>query len=163
MFGFGKKKVTVELQAPFAGQVATIADVPDPAFSGKMLGDGFAVAPQSTSGSLLVCAPATGTLQMVFKTGHAFSVKTTEGLDVLVHIGLDTVELKGEGFTVLTQQGETVTAGQPIIEVDLALLKQKGKNVITPVVLSEKSQVAEVHAITGAVSQGDTVATVTMA
>ncbi|EPD68635.1 PTS system, N-acetylglucosamine-specific IIBC component [Corynebacterium pyruviciproducens ATCC BAA-1742] len=159
----GEKEVTVELQAPFAGQAATIADVPDPTFSGKMLGDGFAVAPQSTSGSLLVCAPAAGTLQMVFKTGHAFSVKTTEGLDVLVHIGLDTVELKGEGFTVLTQQGEQVTAGQPIIEVDLARLKQKGKNLITPVVLSEKSQVAEVHAITGAVSQGDTVATVTMA
>lgn len=163
MFGFGKKKVTVALHAPFAGQAAPIANVPDPAFSGKMLGDGFAVAPSSSDGTLVVCAPAAGTLSMVFKTGHAFSVTTPEGLDVLVHVGLDTVELKGEGFTPLASQGDTVTAGQPIIEVDLPLLKAKGKNTITPVVLSNKDQVGSVQLTTGSVDVDSVVATVTMA
>ena len=93
----------------------------------------------------------------------AFAVTTAEGLDVLVHIGLDTVELKGEGFTVLAAQGQTVAAGQPVIEVDLSLLREKGRNPVTPVVMSNKKQVGSISLATGQVAQGDVTATVTLA
>lgn len=163
MFGFGKKSTSVDLQAPFAGEAVPVTEVPDPVFSGKMLGEGYAVIPRDDAPSLTVCAPAAGTLTTVFKTGHAFAVATAEGLDVLVHIGLDTVELKGEGFTVLTAQGQTVAAGQPVIEVDLSLLREKGRNPVTPVVMSNKKQVGSISLATGQVAQGDVTATVTLA
>lgn len=164
MFGFGKKStsVSVDLQAPFAGEVVEVTEVPDPVFAGKMLGEGFAVIPLADAPSVTVCAPAAGHLGTLFKTGHAFAVTTAEGLDILVHIGLDTVELKGEGFTALAAQGDEVTAGQPIIEVDLALLREKGKNPITPVVMSNKKQVAGVEVTTGGTDAGVAVATVTL-
>lgn len=164
MFGFGKKSpTTVDLQSPFAGEVVAVTDVPDPVFSGKMLGEGFAVIPLIDAPSVTVCAPAAGRLATLFKTGHAFAVTTAEGLDILVHIGLDTVELKGEGFRPLVAQGEDVSAGQPIIEVDLALLRERGKNPITPVVMSNKKQVAGVDISTGEVAASAAVATVTLA
>ncbi|MDD7465147.1 MAG: PTS glucose transporter subunit IIA [Actinomycetaceae bacterium] len=147
MFGFGKKKI--EFVAPFDGNVVPVSEVPDPMFAGKMLGDGYAVIPSDDAEKLTVVAPAEGTLVKVFKTGHAFSMKTTAGVEVLVHIGLETVELKGEGFTVLHESG-SVTAGTPIVEVDLSVVRGAGLNPITIVVFTKKGQVAELAVNAGA-------------
>lgn len=147
MFGFGKKKI--EFVAPFAGTVVPVSEVPDPMFAGKMLGDGYAVIPHDDADQLAVVAPADGTLVKVFKTGHAFSMKTAEGVEVLVHIGLETVELKGQGFTILQESG-SVTAGTPLVEVDLAAVREAGLNPITIVVFTKKGQIADVAVKAGA-------------
>ncbi|WP_270975113.1 PTS glucose transporter subunit IIA [Trueperella sp.] len=161
MFGLGKKKVNVG--AVFAGRAVPVADIPDPVFSGGMLGEGFAVVPPAEETTLEVGSPVAGTVTRVFKTGHAFVVTSREGLDVLVHIGLETVELKGQGFTILVQQGEAVDMGTPIIRLDLAMVRQAGLNPITPVVFATKAQVSKVETTLGTVDAGDVVATVTLA
>ena len=150
MFGFGKKKVA--LAAPFSGTVVPVEEVPDPMFSGKMLGDGFAVKPSDDAHELTVTAPADGKLLKVFKTGHAFAMVTSEGLELLVHIGLETVEMKGEGFTVLAENGQEVTAGTPVVKVDLDAVHAAGRDPITIVVLTKKGQVSEVSVHSGASS-----------
>lgn len=137
MFG-RKKKVT--LTAPLPGRIVEMTEVPDPMFSEKMLGDGFAVDPPI--GAFDVVAPCDGTLAKVFDSLHAFAMKSDEGLEILVHIGLETVERGGEGFTAHASTGDHVTAGQKIISVDGEVLSQAGFNLITPVVLTKPSQVA---------------------
>lgn len=161
MFGFGKTRV--DLQAPFAGRIIPVSEVPDPVFSQGMVGDGFAVVPDDAAEVIEVCAPADGTLAKVFKTRHAFALATADGLEVLVHIGLDTVELKGEGFEALSDTGDLITAGQPIMRVDAAALRTAGVSLITPVVMTNKKQVGSLKVSTGPAAVGDTAATVTMA
>lgn len=149
MFGFGKKKIN--FSAPCAGRIVPVAEVPDPMFSGKMLGDGYAVIPEEGADHLQVFAPADGTLVKVFKTGHAFSMKSTDGLEILVHIGLETVELKGKGFSVLKDSGE-VKAGDPIVDVDLGVVREAQLNPITIVVFTKKGQLADLTVNEGATS-----------
>ncbi len=161
MFGFGAKKV--DLVAPFAGEVVTIGQVPDPVFAQRMLGDGFAVIPAADQTSVEVGAPVDGELTQVFGTRHAFAIKAASGLEVLVHIGLDTVELGGEGFEALVEAGANVSAGQPIIRVDLAALRSAGRNPITPVVCTEADQVGSLKASTGPATAGAKVCQVTLA
>ncbi|MDO5031887.1 N-acetylglucosamine-specific PTS transporter subunit IIBC [Corynebacterium sp.] len=136
----------LEVRAPFEGTVVDLSQVPDPTFAERMVGDGFAVEPPATD-VFDVCAPANGTITMVFKTRHAFGMKTDEGVDLLVHIGLDTVNLKGEGFTALATKGDRVSAGTPIIAVDAADLRAKGINLITPVVCPTPQQVDSVELV----------------
>jgi PTS system glucose-specific IIA component len=160
--GFGRKRVG--LVAPFAGQVVSVQEVPDPVFSQCLLGDGYAVIPPAELPTVTVAAPLSGTLIQVFDTRHAFVVEADSGLTVLVHIGLDTVELGGAGFEVLAQSGSRVVAGQPVIRVDLAGVRASGRNPITPVVFAEATQVAEVRITCGEVSAPtDTVCTVILA
>lgn len=154
LFGFGRKKV--DLLAPFEGQIVGLDDVPDPVFSGRMLGEGFAVVPDDDAATCEVVAPCAGKLMKVFKTGHAFALVSDEGLEVLVHIGLETVEMKGEGFEALAATGDHVEAGQPVIRVDLTKVRAAGRNPITPVVCTNAKQVAEL-AITGSAEQAATV------
>lgn len=165
MFGFGKKSqaVTVDLHAPFEGEVVPVDQVPDPVFAGKMVGDGFAVNPTATEGIVEVCSPVAGRLATLMKSLHAFAVVTDEGLEVLVHVGIDTVELKGEGFEALAAKGDTVSAGQPIVRVDIAAVEAAGRLLVTPVVMSNKKQVADISLTPGPASSGATVCTVTMA
>lgn len=160
MFGLGKKKVSVH--AVFTGEVVAISEVPDPVFAQGMLGEGFAVIPDET-GALDVLSPLTGTVTKVFKTLHAYAIRTEEGVDVLVHVGLETVDLKGEGFTALVSEGQDVAAGDPLVSVDGELLREKGINLITPVVFTEKKQVEGIDVRTGHANGGDEVATVTAA
>ncbi|OFT52715.1 PTS N-acetylmuramic acid transporter subunit IIBC [Corynebacterium sp. HMSC06D04] len=147
----------VDVRAPFAGDVVELAQVPDASFAQGMVGEGFAVMPDAVD-AFDVCAPVDGTITMVFKTRHAFGMKTADGLDLLIHIGIDTVELKGEGFTALAKKGDTVTAGTPIIAVEAQKLRERGVNLITPVVCPTAKQVAGVdiaregHALPGEVA-----------
>ena len=120
MFGFGKKKAAAEAPAtdvfvaPVAGEYLPLAEVSDPVFSQGMMGDGYAVKP--TAGT--VVAPVAGTVALIQDTMHAFMLRSENGAEVLVHIGIDTVELGGEGFTRLANVGDVVEAGAPIIEVN---------------------------------------------
>lgn len=147
----------VDVRAPFAGDVVELSQVPDASFAQGMVGEGFAVMPDAVD-AFDVCAPVDGTITMVFKTRHAFGMKTADGLDLLIHIGIDTVELKGEGFTALAKKGDTVSAGTPIIAVEASKLRERGVNLITPVVCPTAKQVAGVdiaregHALPGEVA-----------
>jgi len=136
MFGLFKKKGEVLLPA-MKGEVVGLDQVPDAVFSQRMLGDGYAVIPSEG----VVIAPVSGVVVQIFPTNHAFGIVTDSGLEVLVHIGIDTVEMKGEGFKRLVEVDTKVTAGTPIIEVDLALVKLKAKSAITPVVITNKEKV----------------------
>lgn len=150
----------VDVRAPFAGDVVELSQVPDASFAQGMVGEGFAVMPDAVD-AFDVCAPVDGTITMVFKTRHAFGMQTADGLDLLIHIGIDTVELKGEGFTALAKKGDTVPAGTPIIAVEAQKLRERGVNLITPVVCPTAKQVAGVDiAREGHTQPGEVAATV---
>lgn len=155
MFGLFNKPLTIK--APANGQCVDLEEVPDEVFSKKMMGDGVAIRPSDG----LFVAPADGDLTMLFRTGHAYGMVLANKVEILVHIGIDTVELQGEGFTLLAEQGQTVKAGTPIVRVDLELLRAKGYDPITPmIVTSPDTTAAEATAKltreTGAVIAGET-------
>lgn len=164
MFGLGRSRqpAGVDLHPPFPGEVIPVGDVPDPVFSARMVGDGFAVVPPDDATHLDVCAPVSGRLVTLFTTLHAFAVVSGEGLEVLVHIGLDTVELQGAGFRALVEQGAEVTAGQPVVRVDATAVRESGRPLVTPVVMTQKKQVAELSVTPGPAAPGDVVCTVRM-
>ena len=112
MLGLFSKKAMI-LGAPAAGQLLDITQVNDPFFASKNLGDGVAVIPQSQT----VCAPCDGRLVMVFETRHAFGIRSGE-VELLVHIGIDTVQMQGQGFTALKKVNDRVRRGEPIIRFD---------------------------------------------
>lgn len=132
MFKFfkGKEKGNV-LYAPCKGKVVPLTEVPDPTFSEKLLGDGFAVIP--TEGK--VYAPADAEATMVFDTLHAITLTSSQGAEILIHIGLDTVTLKGAPFTAHVAAGDKVKKGDLLMDVDLDKIKEAGLNTITPVLI----------------------------
>jgi len=148
-----KKAVNVEIYAPLSGEIVNIEDVPDVVFSEKIVGDGIAIRP---TGNKLV-APVDGVVGKIFETNHAFSMESKEGVELFVHFGIDTVELKGEGFTRVAQEGQSVKRGDTIIELDLALLEAKAKSVLTPVVISNMDEVSNMEKKSGEVVAGDSV------
>lgn len=126
---FGKK--VDEIAAPVAGQAVPINQVPDPTFGEEILGKGIAIVP--TEGK--VYAPCDASVDMMFETGHAVSLVADFGAEILIHVGLETVNLKGKHYTVHAATGDKVTKGQLLIEFDLEALKAEGYNPITPVVV----------------------------
>lgn len=143
---------TVEIYAPLSGEIVSIEDVPDVVFAEKIVGDGIAIKP---SGSAIV-APADGTIGKIFETNHAFSTETDSGLEMFVHFGIDTVELKGEGFRRIAEEGQRVSRGDTIIEFDLALLEEKAKSTLTPVVISNMDEITGLTKLSGPVTAGQT-------
>ncbi|MDE7015480.1 MAG: PTS glucose transporter subunit IIA [Kineothrix sp.] len=131
MFGFLRKENN-GVAAPVTGKCIRLEEVPDKVFSSKMMGDGFAVIPENDT----VVAPADGEIVMIPATKHAFGMKTKAGVELLIHIGLDTVELKGEGFTVLAKQGKKVRAGEAVIRFDREVLEKKGIDMTTMVIFT---------------------------
>lgn len=117
-----KKEASGRIFAAQSGMVVPVTEVHDEVFSQKVLGDGVAIRPESGT----VVSPVAGEVVTVAETRHAYGIKTPDGLEVLVHIGVNTVELNGEGFQELVRQGEKLKAGAPLCEVDLDLLKRKG-------------------------------------
>jgi len=150
MFGFLKRK-TREVFSPVDGQVIEIENVDDEVFSAKMVGDGVAVIPLSDT----FCAPIDGVISKLFSTNHAYSVKSDKDLEVMVHIGLETVALKGEGFERLANEGDEVKAGDPIIRVDLAYIKEHAKDIVTPVIVSDESDAGSIEKRYNIVKTGD--------
>jgi PTS system D-glucosamine-specific IIC component len=133
--------------APIDGKILELKDVPDQVFSQKMMGDGFAIEPKNGK----VVSPVNGTITTIFPTKHAIGITSDSGLEVLVHFGIDTVNLKGEGFEALVQQGDKVKVGQAILNVDLEQIKDKVPSVITPVIFTNLSEGQEVNIKVGTV------------
>jgi len=124
--------VIAELLSPVTGEVVALEQVPDEAFASKAVGDGVAVKPTDKT----VVSPAAGTIVKIFNTNHAFCLETEKGAEIVVHMGIDTVALGGQGFTRLVEEGAEVVAGQPILEMDLAYLNANARSMISPVVVS---------------------------
>jgi len=144
MFEFFKAGKLLNLLAPIDGKAIDLSEVPDKVFAQRMIGDGIAIIPSSN----IVCAPADGMLTLIFKTNHAFGITLKNGLELLVHIGLDTVELKGEGFKRLAMEETFVKAGTPIISFDEKFMAAKNICMITPVLISNMDKVASIKYIT---------------
>ncbi|WP_058234855.1 PTS sugar transporter subunit IIA [Devriesea agamarum] len=121
-----------EIYAPAPGKVLSLGEVPDPVFSRGLVGPGFALVPSASP----MCAPVEGTITLIPDTLHAFGITTDCGLELLVHVGIDSVGLKGQGFTALRAVGERVKAGDPVLEIDLDLLREQLPSVATPVVIT---------------------------
>lgn len=121
-----------QLVSPVTGDVVALDQVPDEAFASKAVGDGVAVKPTDKT----VVSPAAGTIVKIFNTNHAFCLETEKGAEIVVHMGIDTVALGGQGFTRLVEEGATVTAGQPVLEMDLDYLNANARSMISPVVCS---------------------------
>ncbi|HET7641821.1 MAG TPA: PTS glucose transporter subunit IIA [Ktedonobacteraceae bacterium] len=120
----------VYVLAPLDGKVVELENVPDEVFAQKMVGDGVAIDP---AGQVAV-APIAGDLVKLFPGGHAFGISTSAGVELIVHLGLDTIELKGEGFENIASEGQKVKAGTPIVRFDRATIERKGKVMLSPVV-----------------------------
>ena len=108
-----------------------------------MLGDGFAINPEEN----VVKSPCAGEIVQIFSTGHAVGIKTKKGLEILVHIGIDTVELDGEGFNKLVENGDKVKVGTPLIEVDLDFIKENAPSISTPVIVTNMEKVKSMEII----------------
>lgn len=119
----------IRVLAPLDGKVVPLEDVPDEVFAQKMAGDGVAIDP---SGQVAV-APVSGTLVKLFPGGHAFGIATNE-IELIVHLGLDTIELRGTGFENIAIEGQTVKAGTPIVRFNRATIEAHGKVMLSPVV-----------------------------
>jgi sugar PTS system EIIA component len=140
---FKNKKIESEttILQPLEGEIVPLDVVPDPVFSQKMIGDGFAIIP--TNGS--VVSPVDGEVISVFPTKHAVSIKSNGGREILIHVGLETVGLNGEGFTAFVSDGQSVQKGQKLLEADFQAIKDKVPSIITPVIftnLAENERVA---------------------
>ena len=130
LYGKQNKDGLLEFVSPVEGKVMELSEVKDKVFSQGIMGNGFAV--ELTSGT--VRAPFSGEVTVVFPTGHAIGMKRADGLEVLIHIGMDTVELNGKGFSLHVKQGDYVNAGDVLVEVDLDYIKSEGKSLVSPVV-----------------------------
>lgn len=151
MFGFTRKKNQAaeaaatpsapsaeQITAPVRGTLLPMDQVPDPVFSGGLLGPGFAVDPADGT----IVAPVAGTIVTVPESRHAVGLRTAGGAELLIHVGVDTMTLKGEGFTAHCAEGDTVEAGAVLLEVDLEAIRDKVPSLITPVIVTNAAELA---------------------
>lgn len=153
MFNMFKKKDKKQmLGAPAAGRAVSIKEVNDPTFAEEILGKGVAVIPSEGK----IYAPADGEIGMVFDTLHAVSLTTDYGAEVLIHVGLDTVQMKGEGFEGHVKAGDKVKKGDLLLTVDLEKVKAAGYDIITPMLICNTADYESVEAMAGRdVNAGD--------
>lgn len=124
---------TITISSPIGGRAAALSTAPDEAFAGKMMGDGAVVTPTDP----VIRAPENGTVSFVFDTKHAIGFTTDSGISLLIHIGIDTVKLNGEGFDVFVSNGQTVRKGEPMIILNLNYLKDNAPSLVSPIVCTE--------------------------
>ncbi|WP_337018008.1 PTS glucose transporter subunit IIA [Oceanobacillus massiliensis] len=132
---FGKKEQE-KFAAPITGEIIPITEVPDEVFSGKMMGDGFAIVPKDGT----IVSPIDGKVVNIFPTKHAIGLLSESGREVLIHIGIDTVELNGEGFESLVKENDHVQAGQPLMKADFELIAAKASSTVTPIVFTNLNE-----------------------
>ena len=145
---FGKNEGinnATQLYAPMSGAVVPVTEVPDPAFAEGMLGDGIAVIPADGR----VFAPCDATVDMMFTTGHAVSLTTESGAEILIHMGLETVTLEGKAFEVKVASGDKVSKGQVLMIADLEAIRAAGLNTITPMLVCNSADFSVVEKTTG--------------
>ena len=151
-------KADLTLTSPMAGELVALSDVNDEAFASGTLGPGVAISPAAHA---VVVAPCDGKVTVAFPTGHAYGLKSASGVQVLIHIGMDTVKLDGKGFTPHVSKGDIVKRGDVLAEVDWDVIREAGYDTITPMVVTNKKKFGEITpAATGPVSISDTVVTV---
>jgi PTS system glucose-specific IIA component len=136
MFNVFSSTNQVEILAPLTGEVIDLSDVPDEVFAAKTVGDGIAIKP--TNDKLL--APVDGVVKQLFPTKHALGIETEEGVEVLIHIVINTVELKGEGFEKLVNKGDKINSGDELIQFDLEFIEDNATSIITPIVITNGDQ-----------------------
>lgn len=133
MFGlFKKKEADNHLYAPVSGQWLALKDVKDEVFSSGMLGEGMAFLPEDD----IICSPCDGQIVMVADTKHAFAVKADNGAEILVHVGMDTVNLNGEGLKLLMESGSRVKKGDGILKIDQSFMQSRGIDLTTPMIVA---------------------------
>ncbi|MGV3243932.1 PTS sugar transporter subunit IIA [Staphylococcus sp. 11261D007BR] len=140
---FGKDKQVskdIEVFAPMSGEFVKIEDIPDPVFAQKMMGDGFGIEPSEG----MVVSPIEGVVDNVFPTKHAIGLKADNGLEVLVHIGIDTVQLNGEGFDILVNSGDRVSVGDELVQFDVDYVTDNAKSIVSPVILTNSDQTSSI-------------------
>ena len=138
--------------APFNGKLVPLSEVPDETFASGVLGEGIAIEPSDG----LFCSPVDGTVAMIAETKHAIGFAADSGLEVLVHVGLETVSLNGEGFEILVKAGDPVKQGQPVAKVDLDLIRSRGLKTITSIVLTGGADNMQLHCAKGTAKAGKT-------
>lgn len=131
LFGKKEKINPNHIYAPLEGEAVAITEVPDPTFAEGMLGNGIAIKPVNGK----VCSPVNGTVDMMFDTGHAVSLVSDSGIEILIHVGLETVSLEGKPFTIHVKNGDKVSKGDLLMEADLAAIEKAGLPTITPVLV----------------------------
>ena len=151
-------KADLTLTSPMAGELVALSDVNDEAFSAGALGPGVAISPAAHA---VVVAPCDGKVTVAYPTGHAYGLKSASGVQILIHIGMDTVKLDGKGFTPRVSKGDIVKRGDVLAEVDWDVIREAGYDTITPMVVTNKKKFGEVTpAAPGPVGISDTVVTV---
>lgn len=151
--GKHKNNDCLEIIAPVSGKTIPLNEVPDPVFANKMMGEGIAILPEDGN----ICSPVNGTVTMVANTKHAFGILSDEGLEILIHFGLETVALKGEGFDVLVKEGDRVQVGDSLALVDFETLQQKNINLITPFIICNGANDKILDYFYGSVRKGEDV------
>lgn len=147
---FSKSGIVVG--APMAGKLVSIKEVSDPTFGDEILGKGAAIIPSDGR----VYAPVDGRVATVFPTGHAMAVVGSDGEEILIHVGLDTVKLNGKYFTIHVEESQEVRKGELLLEADLDQIKAAGYDIITPVIICNSDDFAQIQPETpGEVKQGD--------
>lgn len=134
--------------SPVNGEILDLSEVPDDVFSQKIMGDGFAI--KSYDGIIL--SPISGTVEMVFDTKHAIGLKTHEGKEILIHLGIDTVKLKGEGFNVFVESGQEINVGDKLIEMDVDFIKENAVSDLSPVIFTNLDSEEYISFVPGKVS-----------
>ncbi len=159
LFGlFKKKENKLQIGAPLKGMAIPLQEVSDPTFGEGILGNGMAIQPEEGK----IYAPVDGDVTLLFDTLHAVSITSEDDVEILVHIGLDTVVLKGEHFIAHTQTGAKVKKGDLLLEVDLEQVKAAGYDVVTPIIICNTSDYEAVEAVTGnVVAPGDVILEIT--
>ena len=143
---------SIVVTAPFSGTLVPLSEVPDETFASGVLGEGIAIEPSDG----LFCSPVDGTVETIAETKHAIGFAADNGLEILVHVGLETVSLNGEGFEILVKEGDRVKAGQPVAKADLALIRERGLKTITSIVLTGGADDMELHCAEGLAAAGKT-------
>jgi len=141
------------IYAPLNGKAVPITEVPDPTFAEGLLGDGIAIIP--TDGK--VYSPVDGVVETMFDTGHACALKSSTGVEILIHVGLETVGLNGAPFTVHCKNGDQVKKGQLLWEADLAAIQAAGLPIITPILICNSDDYSSLEKFTGEVTNDDIV------
>ncbi|MFT4107547.1 MAG: PTS glucose transporter subunit IIA [Lacrimispora sp.] len=151
---FGTQERQENTMVAFAtGTMCRLSETPDKAFSSLAIGDGVAITPGQPS----VVAPADGTITMIFPTKHAFGIVTEEGIELLVHIGIDTVNLKGKGFKYFKKVNEKVRAGEKIVDVDIDAIKKNGCDPIIMMIVANQNGYSFTYKANGVVKKGKSV------
>ena len=147
-----------QIPSPLEGIVVALADIPDPVFAKGTVGQGVGIDPTGDT----VYAPAPGVVLVAQATGHAFGLRLDSGVDLLIHIGIDTVQLAGKGFSVKVAKGDRVEAGTPLVTFDRAVIEEAGYSLVTPVLVTNVKKFGEViQAASGQVDVGQPVMIVT--